>query len=130
MTGLHRTALTTSRKVECAAKGLAGQEVHGTISTLSREFGLSRPTVYEVRNTAGEVLSEHFEKPDTEYRTVPVEVDRAQLERAIVALRVEGVNAIRSIEDLLPIVYPGVRVSYGTIQSIVVQAGQRAKAFN
>lgn len=130
MTGLHQSALTTSQKVECAAKVLAGQEVHGTISALSREFDLSRPTVYELRNTTEEVLREHFEKEDTEYRTVHVEVDRAQLERAVVALRAVGPNAIRPIEDLLPIVYPGVRVSYGTIQSIVVQAGQRAKAFN
>ena len=48
MTGLHRTPLTTSQKTQCAAMALAGQEVHGTVSVLSREFGLSRPTVYEV----------------------------------------------------------------------------------
>ena len=76
MTGLHRTPLTTSQKVECAAKTLA------------------------------------------------------QLERAVIALRVVGPNAIRPIEDLLPMVYPGVRVSYGTIQSILAQAEQQAKAFN
>jgi transposase-like protein len=49
MTGLHRTPLTTSQKVECAAMALAGQEVHGTVSEISREFGISRPTVYERR---------------------------------------------------------------------------------
>jgi hypothetical protein len=130
MTGLHRTPLTTSQKVECAAKTLAGQEVHGTISAVSREFGLSRPTVYDVRDTAGEVLREHFEPAESAYQTVRVEVDQAQLERAVIALRVVGPNAIRPIEDLLPIVYPGVRVSYGTIQSILAQAEQQAKAFN
>jgi hypothetical protein len=130
MTGLHRTPLTTSQKVECAAKTLAGQEVHGTISAVSCEFGLSRPTVYEVRDTAGEVLREHFEKAESAYQTVPVTVDQAQLERAVVALRVVGANAIRPIEELLPIVYPGVRVSYGKIQSMLVQAEQQAKAFN
>jgi transposase-like protein len=41
---------------------LAGQEVHGSISALSREFGLSRPTVYEAREAAGEVLRGHFDK--------------------------------------------------------------------
>ncbi|MDJ0892636.1 MAG: hypothetical protein QNK18_15770, partial [Gammaproteobacteria bacterium] len=46
-----------------------------------------------------------------------VEVDEAQLERAVVALRVEGVNAIRPIEGLLPILYPGVRLSYGRDRS-------------
>ena len=130
MTGLHRTPLTTSQKTQCAAMALAGQEVHGTVSVLSREFGLSRPTVYEARNTAGEMLREHFEKAESEYRVVRVEVDDAQLERAVVALRVEGPNAIRPIEELLPILYPGVRVSYGKIQSILVQAEEQAKAFN
>jgi len=126
MTGVHRTPLTTSQKTQCAAMALAGQEAHGTISEVSREFGLSRPTVYEARNTAGEMLREHFEKAESAYRVVRVEVDDAQLERAVVALRVEGPNAIRPIEELLPILYPGVRVSYGKIQSILVQAEEQA----
>ncbi len=130
MTELHRTPLTTSQKSQCAVKALAGQEVHGMISAISREFGISRPTVYEARNTAGELLREHFEQEDSAYRPVRVEVDEAQLERAVVALRVEGVNAIRPIEQLLPILYPGVRVSYGKIQSTLVQAEAQAKAFN
>lgn len=130
MTGLHRTPLTTSRKVECAAMVLAGQEVHGTISEIGREFGLSRPTVYDVRDTADEVLREHFENEESAYRTVRVEVDEAQLERAVVALRVAAPNALRPIEDLLPILYPGVRVSYGKIQSVLVQAEAQAAVFN
>lgn len=130
MTGLHRTPLTTSRKVECAVLAVAGQEIHGTISEISREFGLSRPTVYDARNTACEVLREHFEHEESAYRAVRVEVDDAQLERAVVALRVAAPNAIRPIEDLLPILYPGVRVSYGKIQSMLVQAEAQAKAFN
>ena len=42
MTGLHRTPLTTSQKVECAALALAGQDVHGSLSGLAERFGLSR----------------------------------------------------------------------------------------
>jgi hypothetical protein len=109
---------------------LAGQEVHGTISEVSREFGISRPTVYEARSTTGEVLREHFEQEESTYRAVRVEVDEAQLERAVVALRVMAPNVIRPIEELLPILYPGVRVSYGKVQSILVQAEAQAKVFN
>ncbi len=130
MTGLHRTPLTTSQKVECAVMAAAGQEVHGTISEVSREFGISRPTVYEARSAACEVLRGHFEKQESAYRAVRVEVDEAQLERAVVALRVMAPNAIRPIEELLPILYPGVRASYGKIQSILAQAEEHAKAFN
>ena len=70
MTGLHRTPLTTSQKTQCAAMALANQEVHGTISEVSREFGISRPTVYEVRDAADVVLREHFEKEESAYRPV------------------------------------------------------------
>jgi hypothetical protein len=37
MTGLHRTPLTTSQKIECVAKALAGREASGGIAGLSRE---------------------------------------------------------------------------------------------
>jgi hypothetical protein len=39
MTGLHGTPLTTSQEVECAAKALAGKQVHGTVSALGEQFG-------------------------------------------------------------------------------------------
>ena len=45
MTGLHRTPLTTSQKIECVAKALVGQEASGGIAGLSREYEVSRPTV-------------------------------------------------------------------------------------
>jgi hypothetical protein len=61
MTGLHRTTLTTSQKIQCAAESLARQDEHGAKSALSREFGISRPTVYAAGETANEVLREHFE---------------------------------------------------------------------
>ena len=130
MTGLHRTPLTTSQKVQCAAKALAGQEVHGTLSALSREFGLSRPTLYEARESVTEVLKEHFEKEESAHRVVRVEVDEAQLRRAVVALRAMAPNSIRAIEDLLPVLYPGVKVSYGKIQQLLVEAEAQARAFN
>ena len=111
MTGLHGTPLTTSQKVECAAKALAGQDVHGSVSGLAERFGLSRPTLYQARHTASEVLHQHFEKDEAAHRVVDVPVDEAQLRRSVVALRVMGVNSIRAIEGLLPVVYPGVHVS-------------------
>ena len=58
MTGLHRTPLTTSQKMQCAAMALAGQEAHSSISLCSRELGLSRPTSCEVTDTASEVLGQ------------------------------------------------------------------------
>ena len=64
MTELHRTPLTTSQKVEFAALALAGQDSHGTVSALSREYAISRPTVYQARKAAVQVLTEHFTQED------------------------------------------------------------------
>ena len=46
------------------------------------------------------------------------------------ALRVLAPNAIRPIEDLVPLLYPGVKVSYGTIQHMLVEAEARAARLN
>ena len=129
MTGLHRTPLTTSQKIECVAKALAGQEDCGGIAGLSREYGVSRPTVYVAKGAASEVLREHFEEPESD-PTVWVKVDSAQVRRTVVALRVMASNALRPIEDVLPIVYPGVRISYGKVQSMAAEAEAQAAVFN
>ena len=122
MTRLHRTALTLSEKIECAVRALANQEEPEAITDLSREFGLSRPTVYEVKDTACEVLKAHFEQSELGGQPVCVVVDEAQLRRTIVALRAMSPNALSAIEDMLPIIYPGVAPSFGKIQSITARA--------
>ena len=130
MAGLSRTTLTTSQKVQFAANALARQEEHGAISALSREFEVSRPTVYKAGELAQDVLAQHFEQCASRDAPVVVNVDEAQLQRAVVALRVMAPNSIRSIEDMLPILYPGVNPSFGKIQSICSQAESNAAAFN
>jgi hypothetical protein len=130
MTRLHRTALTLSEKIECAVRALAHHEEPGVITDLSREFGLSRPTVYEVKETTAEVLKAHFEKSGLGGQPVCVVVDEAQLRRTLVARRAMSPNALRPIEDMLPIIYPGVAPSFGKIQSITARAEANATVFN
>ena len=130
MTVLHRTDLTTSQKIKCAAAAVARQHEHGSKTALSETYEISRPTVYAVGATAESVLRTHFEAPLLGSAGVDVRVDDAQLRRAVVALRVVAPNAIRPIEDLLPVLYPGVKVSYGTIQAMLVEAEGRAARFN
>ena len=130
MTVLHRTDLTTSQKIECAAAAVAGQHEHGSKTALSETYEISRPTVYAVGATAEAVLRTHFEAPLLQGAAVEVRVDDAQLRRAVVALRVLAPNAIRPIEDLVPVLYPGVKVSYGTIQQMLVEAEGRAARLN
>lgn len=130
MTGLIRTDLPTSRKVELAASAFARQAEHGAKTLLARGFGISRPTVYAAASTASEVLEKHFREAESGYHPVTVTVDEAQLDRAIMALRVMAPNALRPIEDMLPFLYPGIRVSYGKVQQVAAGAEQKAAAFN
>ena len=130
MTGLHRTTLTTSQKTQCAAAALARQHEHGSKTALSREYEISRPTVYAAGETAEAVLSAHFDTALLADGAVNVRVDDAQLVRTLVALRAVAPNSIRAIEQLLPLLYPGVKMSYGTIQRLLVEAEARARAFN
>jgi hypothetical protein len=128
MTGLNRTSLSTPLKAQLAAGALAGQAEYGTIVDLSRLFGVSRPTVYAAGATANNVLTQYFEEAETGERTVLV--DARQLERAIGALRVVSPNSIRAIEDLLPILYPGVRMSFGKIQATLIEFERKAAEYN
>lgn len=130
MTGLHRTSLTTSQKVECAASVLAQQGEHGAKTQLSQFYGISRPSVYAAGASAQEVLRNHFEPSGSAHCLASVSVDEAQLQRAVVALRVMAPNAIRPIEELIPLLYPGVRLSYGKVQGILAQAERNASLFN
>ena len=130
MTVLQRTDLTTSQKIQCAAAAVAGQHTRDTKTALSEVYEISRPTLYAAGAAAQSVLRAHFEAPLLEGPAVTVRVDDAQLRRAVVALRVLAPNAIRPIEDLLPVLYPGVKVSYGTIQQMLVEAEGRAARFN
>ena len=105
MTVLQRTDLTTSQKVQCAAAAVAGQHTRGSKTVLSEAYEISRPTVYAVGAAAQSVLRTHFEAPLLQGAAVDVRVDDAQLRRAVVALRVLAPNAIRPIEDLVPVLY-------------------------
>ncbi len=126
MTGPAKTQLPTPQRVKLAAAAYAAQGVHGAVTRLAEGFDVSRPTVYEAAAMAEGVLTRHFEAGE---RTQMV-VDRAQVQRAVVALRAIAPNSLRAIQELVPTLYPGVQLSYGAIQAMTVQASDRAKHFN
>lgn len=129
MSGLVKTNLPTPRKVELAVTALAAQGVHGAMTQLAKGFEVSRPTVYSAAATAKDVLSQHFEVAERGRRDL-VTVDNAQLQRAVVALRCIGPSSLRTIEELIPILYPKIHLSYGTIQAMTAEASERAKHMN
>ncbi len=130
MTGLARTDLTAFQKVILASLAVVGKGYYGGISDLAADSEFSRPTLYALAGEAEEVLVHHFDRPESRLRKVSVLVDEAQLRRTIVGLRCVGPYSIRDIEDVLPIIFPGVRVSYGKIQKICADAESCAAKFN
>ena len=133
MTELTRTGLPTSRKVDLAASALGRQGQHGAMTALAVDFGVSRGTVYSARQTAKDVLAAHFAEVAATPPPVPwlnVRVDEAHVRRVVAALRVVVPGTLRPIVELLPILFPGLRLSYGTIQALAAEAEAKAAAFN
>jgi len=127
MTTLTRTSLTTPQKVELAINAHESQGCHGKISALSEAYGVSRPTVYNTRETVAKVLTGHFSTGSLHHT---ITVNEALLTRTLIALRVRSPNSFRAIEDLLPIMYPGIQLSYGQIWELINGAEQDACDFN
>ncbi len=127
MTCLNRTDLTIPQKIQCSIQALLAQ-LQGGMSDLSREFNVSRPTLYSAAATAETVLETHFSQGAIQANTLVV--DEAQLRRAVVALRVVAPNSIRAIEVLIPLLYPGQSVSFGQLQSWLTEAQDKAEQLN
>ena len=127
MTCLNRTDLTILQKIQCSIQALLAQ-LYGGMSHLSREFNLSRPTLYASASTVKGLLETHFSQGAIQANTLVV--DEAQLRRAVLALRVVAPNSIRAIETLIPLIYPGQSVSFGQLQSWLVEAQEKAEQFN
>ena len=127
-TTLQRTGLKPKDKVLLSANALAREDEYGAKSLLARQYNVSRPTVYSAANTGSSVLGKHFN--DNKSQTIMVQVDEEQLHRAVIALRVMGPNALRPIEDLIPIIYPRLHICYGKVQQIVSEAERKAAEFN
>ena len=92
--GARRDDITASQRKEVAIEVLSPHRPWGTVSRLSREYGVSRKTIYDIRD-AGEQVLEMGLKPGP-HGPQPVEkvllVDRNRLVRGTVVLTEHGVS--------------------------------------
>jgi hypothetical protein len=132
MSALNRTCLTIEQKIKLGIDVFSGQEQHGTITQLSDEFGVSRHTVYDVKDTINNLINEHYDNNESaSQQLVNVIADNTQIARAIVCLRCDMPASLRNIEDALPMLYTGINPpSFGTVQSITSEAERKAKKIN
>ena len=126
---LNRTELDPSDKRDLLLKTLSCQ-AHGAITLLANDFSISRKSVYKARNAALNAINELASEQTEPHNITCVGVDKLQIRRAIVALAITSANSIRAIEEQIPIIYPGCRVSFGYIQGVIVEAQQQAARFN
>jgi hypothetical protein len=126
---LNRTELDPSDKRDLLLK-ITSCQAHGAITLLANDFSISRKSVYKARDAVLNAINElAFEQTEHQYITC-VGVDKSQIRRAIVALAITSANSIRAIQEQIPLIYPGCRVSFGYIQGVIVQAQQQAACFN
>lgn len=111
---------------EIAIQALAGQGEYGLIAELTRQYGISRSQVRDLRERAKAALDNEFADSKSEDMLFPL--TKQNIKRAIIGLRVVGPNSIRDIVALLPIPY-GKHCAYGTIWQVLHEAEQRAEAF-
>ena len=123
---LDRTSLNALDKVYFILNAV-NCEAFGDISRVSNQFGVSRKTTYRAREMGIGALKELLKQPEHSFQ---VKVDEAQIKRTIIALTITAPNSIRAIEDLLPLIYPGVTRSFGYIQNLQIQAQRHAAMFN
>jgi len=126
---ISNTSLSSSDSLRIAALGVGLQGEYGAVTDIAREYSVSRPTVYGKAEQAREALARLFEPGARGKVLASVEVDEAQLRRAIVSAYVEGPNSVRDVQALVKAFY-GVHVGYGKVFAIIEEAQKRAAAFN
>lgn len=126
---LSKTSLLPSDSVRIAALAVGMQGEYGAVTDIAQEYSVSRPTVYDKGVRGRQALLDLFEPRGNGKVLARVDVDEAQLKRAIVSAYVEGPNSVRDVQALVEAFY-GVYVGYGKVFAIIEEAQGRAAEFN
>jgi hypothetical protein len=115
---VHMQSTTPTQRVQLVSHALAQEGRYGTVITLSRTFGVSRQTVYDVRERGRRAITLAF--------TPKVALPPRSLERVVLTLLTDGHAAERGIQTCLAELGQSVRV--GTISGIIREGQRRALA--
>ena len=116
----------SSSNLIIALEALSRQGEYGVITRLAETHGVGRQRVYDIRERARMALEEEFsEASSLPAGSFTLTVTEADIARTVIALRVETPASIRDEVAMLPIIY-GTGWSFGKIQGLLVEAGERA----
>ena len=111
-------SITLEHKVQAAARMIADVGKHGSVTTQSNESGVSRKTLYQLRQKASRALNEAFVPPR-------ISVQKEEIKRIVLTLFTQGHATIEGIQGCL-LETKGVSISTGQISLIIKEAGERA----
>jgi hypothetical protein len=116
---VQRHGSTVEQLLQWSAEMIAQAGTYGLITRLSRESGLSRPTLYALKRRAQAALQQTFAPPP------PVELPVPALERQVLTLLVHAHASARGIQTCLHTL-TAQGLSLPTLVSILHQAQARA----
>jgi len=123
-----RHPLHPSSAILIAATALSAQGEYGIVTDLAFEHDVRRQRVYDLRERGRVALAAEFTPAEPEMAgSFTLQVTAADMERAVVAMRVVTPASIRDIEEMLPVVF-GKSWSYGKVQGVLCKAEERAAA--
>jgi len=115
-----------SSVIQLAVDALSAQGEYGVVTDLAQDHGIRRQQIYDLRKRARTALEAEFTPAAPKVGSgFTLEVTPADMERAVVALRVVTPASIRDIVEVLPTLY-GAHWSYGKVWSVLNEAEQRA----
>ena len=118
----HAHPSTPADRAQCAAHLLAHAGDYGVVTALSRQLGVSRPTLYAWRERAQQALLHAFSPP------APPVASAAALERQVLTTFVAAHASARGIQTCLrTLAQQG--ISLATVTRILRDADQRALAW-
>jgi len=119
---IHAHSSTPRQRAYWVSKLVASEGTYGVVSQMSRDYQVSRQTLYSWKERGQSALEAAFEPRKVQREAAP------HLERAVLTLLVEGHASYRGIQACLKELL-GLDVSVGTITAIVQAAGQRAQSW-
>lgn len=122
--------LDLSTRIGLAAQILDPQRRWGTVSKLAKTYGTSRKFLYELGDRVRPVLQEVFQPkaPGRKASTGTIQVNQAYLERAALILSLLP-PSLRNIQLAQTLLF-GRQCSVGRLETVLQQAGEKAKAQN
>jgi hypothetical protein len=117
--GVMKHSSTGKQRVSWVSKLIAHEGTYGVVSQISRQHGVSRQTLYQLKEKGRAALEKELSPKEQDSE------QKQQKERAILTLLTEAHASYRGIQACLKTLL-GIHVSIGEITAVIQKAGEQA----